>query len=92
MVILSAVSERHREGASTSYQDLMRHSDDYFLKTTIKAFENILKETKNAALRLQKKYYDCMEEVLIAAKMDDGSDLQRTCYRHFLMKVANMLT
>lgn len=70
----------------------MRHNDDYFLKTTIKAFENILKETKNAALRLQKKYYDCMEEVLIASKMDDGSDLQRTCYRHFLMKVSNMLT
>lgn len=31
MVILSAVSERHREGTITSYQDLMRNSDDYFL-------------------------------------------------------------
>ena len=32
MVILSAMSERHREGTITSYQDLMRNSDDYFLR------------------------------------------------------------
>ena len=81
-VILSAVSERQREGASTSYQDLMRHNDDYFLKTVIKAVENIIKETKNAALRLQMKYYNCLQEVLLSSKMGEtGGDVDKTCFR-----------
>lgn len=81
-VILSAISERQREGASTSYQDLMRNSNDYFLKTTIKGVENILKQTKKAALRLQAKYYECMREVLRAAKgAQSGGEHDKTCYR-----------
>jgi hypothetical protein len=46
----------------------MRNSDDYFLKQTIAAVQTIIEQTSLAALRLQKKYYQRMSEIVKASK------------------------
>jgi len=94
MVMLSAASDRHRDGAITSYQDLVRNRNnncDYFLDTTSAAVHSILEQTKQAALRLQKKYYQRMSEA-VGASDPEGPKTNQTSFRQFMVTIVEELT